>query len=106
MTEGNTRDDHALLLKELEADLLHLYGPLLSGQDLRKVLGYPSLEAMRQAVLRDSIPIRIFAIKHRRGKFALAKDVAHWLVEQRNREESELKLENRFNDKGEKDDLT
>jgi len=71
------------LIKELEADLLELYGPLLHGRDLCRVLGYPSLEAMRQAVLRDTLPVHIFPIKNRRGKFALAKDVAKWLAEQR-----------------------
>lgn len=72
------------LAQTLEADLMAKYGPLLSGNSLREVLGYRSMDAMRQAVLRGTIPIPIFSIKHRRGKFALIKDVANWLADIRN----------------------
>ncbi len=105
MTELDRNNDEDPLIKELEQDLLNLYGPLLNGQALKRILGYPTLEAMRQARRRHSIPIRIFSIEHRRGKFALAKDVAKWLVEQRNRidfNEESNPLENK---KEVKDDL-
>ena len=72
------------LAQILEADLMAKYGPLLSGNSLREVLGYRSMDAMRQAVLRGTMPVPIFSIKHRRGKFALIKDVAIWLSEIRN----------------------
>ncbi|MCG7928113.1 MAG: pyocin activator PrtN family protein [Candidatus Thiodiazotropha taylori] len=71
------------LEKVLEADLLREYGPLLTGRALCKALGYPSLEALRQAVARDKVPVPIFPLPNRRGKFALAKDVAAWLADQR-----------------------
>ncbi|MCU7931133.1 MAG: pyocin activator PrtN family protein [Candidatus Thiodiazotropha sp. (ex Codakia rugifera)] len=73
------------LEKALEADLLREYGPLLTSNSLRKALGYPSLEALRQAVARNKVPVHVFSLPNRRGKFALAKDVAAWLAEQRNR---------------------
>src|SRR5450830_1459094 len=69
----------------LERELMHQHGPLMSGDDLRIALGYPSKEAFRQAVLRKTTPIPIFDIEKRRGKFALTKDVALWLVAQRER---------------------
>jgi hypothetical protein len=71
------------LAKELESDMLDLYGPILSGRNLVKTLGYSSSDALRQAVSRKTIPVPIFSIKKRKGKFALTKDVAFWLAEQR-----------------------
>ena len=65
------------------AKLMKEYGPLLTGNALRKVLGYPSLAAMRQAVFQGTFPVKIFTIEHRRGKFAFVEDVAYWLAEQR-----------------------
>jgi hypothetical protein len=71
------------LTKVLEEELTQRYGPLISGDDLRRVLGYSSPEAFRQALARKTMPIPVFAIPNRRGKFALTKDVAIWLAEQR-----------------------
>ncbi|MBW9335674.1 hypothetical protein FEE59_19355 [Herbaspirillum sp. RU 5E] len=71
------------LIQELEDDLIQRYGPLVSGENLRLVLGYGSQDAFRQAVARKTIPVPVFAIANRRGKFALVRDVAIWLAEQR-----------------------
>ncbi len=40
-------------------------------------------DAFRQAVCRNSVPVPLFSIANRRGKFALAKEVASWLAQQR-----------------------
>ncbi len=65
----------------LERDLLTRYGsPLIGGEELRTALGYPSTEALRQALARGTVPVPVFAVPHRRGKFALVKDVAGWLA--------------------------
>lgn len=64
----------------LEADLVQRHGTLIGGEELRKLLCYPSIEAFRQAVRRGTTPIPIFPIPHRRGRFAIAKDVATWLA--------------------------
>lgn len=72
------------LAQKLEADLFASYGPLLGEDNLRRVLGYPSGEALRQAIARKKLPIPFFSIKHRRGKFALVTDVAVWLANLRN----------------------
>lgn len=71
------------LARSLEGDLMDQYGPLLTGEALIRSLGYPSLAALRQAVARGKAPVPILQLKDRRGKFALAKDVAYWLAEQR-----------------------
>lgn len=78
------QEDECSLEKAVEEQLLRLYGPMLSGDALRSALGYPTMEAFRQALSRKKVPIPVFAIEARRGKFALVKDLAHWLVAQRN----------------------
>lgn len=71
------------LAEVLERDLLAQYGPMLTGDTLRKALGYPSMDALRQALSRGTVPVPVFPLKNRRGKFALVKDVASWLARQR-----------------------
>ncbi|MRV70691.1 hypothetical protein GJ700_03035 [Duganella sp. FT92W] len=68
---------------QLEQDLLQLHGPMMTGDCLRKALGYPSSAAFRQAIVRNTIPVPIFNIEKRRGKFALTKEVAQWVAAQR-----------------------
>ena len=84
MTKSTNTRQNTNLAQNLEEDLLRQYGPILTGESLRKALGYTSMDAMRQAVARGTIPVPIFPLKNRRGKFALVKDVAYWLAEQRN----------------------
>jgi len=74
----------------LERELMHRHGPMISNDDLRQVLCYPSKEAFRQAIVRKTVPIPIFDIENRKGKFALVKDVAIWLAEQRERAVSNM----------------
>ncbi|XLZ68596.1 hypothetical protein ABT364_18880 [Massilia sp. SR12] len=69
----------------LERDLTILHGPMMTGEPLRRALGYPSLAAFRQALARKTLPVPIFDIEKRRGKFALTKDVATWVAQQRTR---------------------
>lgn len=77
----------------IERDLMNHYGPMLSNDDLRQALGYPSKDAFKQSQVRGTVPIPVFDIEGRRGKFALVKDVAVWLVEQRARADPSVKLE-------------
>lgn len=73
------------LEKALEDDLLRLYGPVLSGTNLTKSLGYVSREAFRQSIVRKTVPVPIFKMDGRRGYFALTKDVARYLAKARNK---------------------
>ncbi|PRH81268.1 hypothetical protein [Arenimonas caeni] len=68
------------LAAALERELFARFGPLLGGDDLWGALGYPSMEAFRQALARNQLPVPVFPLPHRRGKFALVKDVAQWLA--------------------------
>lgn len=82
MAEPNSDES---LVTRLERDLTQLHGPMMTGEALRLALGYPSKDAFRQAVARKTPPIPVFGIEKRRGKFALTKDVAAWIVAQRER---------------------
>ena len=71
------------LAAALERDLLEKHGPMIANDDLRIALGYPTMDAFRQALSRKTVPVPVFALEKRRGKFALVKDVAVWLAAQR-----------------------
>ncbi len=71
------------LAEKLEASLMVQYGPVIGGSNLHKALGYVSSGAFRQAVYKKTLPLAVFSIENRRGKFALTKDVALWLATQR-----------------------
>lgn len=71
------------LTQHLEAALLEKHGPLLSNDELRIALGYSSMDAFRQGLVRKTVPVPVFSIEGRRGKYALVKDVANWLAKQR-----------------------
>lgn len=71
-----------VLASSLEACLMREYGgPLLSGDKLAMALGYQTPESLRQAISKKTIPVPVFPIENRRGKYALTKDVARWLAE-------------------------
>lgn len=59
--------------------LTSAYGPIVGGEKLARLLGYPSSEAFRQALNRGQLPVETFNIPHRRGKFAYTEDIAAWL---------------------------
>jgi hypothetical protein len=80
---GEMNDEIKALARELESDLLTLYGsPVLTGESLQKALGFKSLDALRQSISRGTIPVKVFSIKNRRGKYALIKDIAYYLASQ------------------------
>jgi len=57
--------------RALEIDLVERHGLLIGGEELRKLLCYPTVEAFRQAVRRGKTPVPIFPLPHRRGHFAI-----------------------------------
>jgi hypothetical protein len=79
--------DQAHLAKQIEETLLQRHGLILGGSELARVLGYPTLRAFQQATLRRVVGVPVFTIENRRGRFALASDVAEWLAKQRSRAE-------------------
>jgi len=73
-------NDVKVLTEALENDLLKLHGPIMTGDHLLKALGYVSQEALRQSIVRDTVPVPIFKMEKRRGYFVLVKDVASYLA--------------------------
>lgn len=71
------------MASELEQKLLKSFGPMIYGEVLYKSLGYTTADAFRQAISRNTVPVDVFSIPHRRGKFALTPDIARWIAEQK-----------------------
>lgn len=68
----------------LEARLIRTLGPIVGGSALSRALGYPSQGAFRKALVRGRLPVRVFELDGRRGRFAFTSDIAEWLWSQRN----------------------
>lgn len=64
----------------IASELLARHGPLIGGVELAKILNFRNMAAFRQALRRGTVPIRVFELPGRRGKFALTHDLADWLV--------------------------
>lgn len=77
------------LYTKLLNDLSSRYGQVIGGEKLSKALGFSSVAAMKQALKRGSLDIPTFFIEGRRGRFALASDVASWLAECREKANKE-----------------
>lgn len=77
----DTRIDsaRAASLRQLEAQLIRAYGAIVGGARLTQALGYPTQQAFRQAVARGRVPVPLFTIPGRRGKFAQIQDIARWV---------------------------
>lgn len=79
------------LTQTLEKNIIKRQRPLISNDDLREALGYSTMDAFRQALARKTVPVPVFSLANRRGKYALVKDVADWLVEQRETAAAQLR---------------
>jgi hypothetical protein len=76
-------EDLNALAAQLEVDFLKLFGsPVITGEKLQKALGFKSIDALRQAVYRQTMPVPVFKLANRKGKYALIKDIAFYLAEQ------------------------
>ncbi len=64
----------------LYVDLVRETGPLLDSESLRRALRFETAAAFRRAFERGQLGVRTFSLPHRRGRFALARDVANWIV--------------------------
>lgn len=65
---------------ELQQMLVRTHGVVVGGRELTRLLAYPSQEAFRQAQSRGVLPVHVFSIPHRKGKFAYAQDIAAWIA--------------------------
>lgn len=66
-------------LDELESRLVRALGVVVGGRELSRALGYPSQPAFRQAFARGRLPVNVFELQGRRGRYALVSDIARWI---------------------------
>ncbi len=71
-------------IKEMERTitdhLMQRYGPLLDAKALAETLKFPTVDALERSLERGHLRITTSEMPHRRGKFALAHQVAHYLM--------------------------
>lgn len=68
---------------ELEALLTKSYGLLLDLSITAKLLGYPSLAALRQSIHRGTSPVPVLRLPGRRSYYCRTRDLARYLAELR-----------------------
>lgn len=64
---------------ELARQLLDKHGPIMSGENLWRTLGYSSGDAFRYAKSQGRLEIKVFSLPNRRGTFAFTQHVADWI---------------------------
>jgi len=76
-------EEEADLMAQIDSELRATYGShILTMHDITKALNYKSVSAVRQAIARNTMPIPLFNLPNRRGKFALTSEVAKFLARQ------------------------
>lgn len=65
-------------------ELVARHGEVVGGDGLRLVLGFPTIDAMKRAIARGTLPLPTFFVPGRRGRFALTVDIAKYLFEIKN----------------------
>jgi hypothetical protein len=76
-------EEEATLMAQIDAELRESYGShILTLHDITKALNYSSISAVRQAIARNNMPIPLFNLPNRRGRFALTAEVAKFLARQ------------------------
>jgi len=65
--------------EKLADELLSEHGPLISGEDLWRTMGFSNAGAFRQAKAQGRIEVPVFSLPNRRGTYAFTKHVADWL---------------------------
>ena len=67
------------LSDELVDDFMSKHGPLVTGEDLWRTIGFTNAAAFRQAKAQGRLDLPVFSLPNRRGTFAFTKHVAEWL---------------------------
>lgn len=70
------------LEQRLLGSLLSDWGYLMGSAGLRQALGFSSQAALRVAIDTGRVPVRVFPIEGRKGRYALTHEVAAWLASQ------------------------
>lgn len=83
MNDGTQADSH--LLQEMIDRLTVRYGEIMSAKDAWRELGFASEMALHRAYSRRTFDLHMFHIQGRRGRYALSRDVASWIMKQRSK---------------------
>lgn len=65
--------------EQVAKELLAKHGPLITGEDLWKTVGFTSSTAFRQAKAQGRLDLPVFSLPNRKGTYAFTKHVAQWL---------------------------
>ena len=71
------------LAKKIHTELLEKDGSVLTGDSLRRALGFSTVGAMTKAIARKKLILPFFKMPPRRGLFVLSLEVAYYLASQR-----------------------
>ena len=66
--------------RSISEHLMQKYGPLLDARALAETLKFPSVDALERSLERGHLRVPLRQMPHRRGTFALAHQVAHYLA--------------------------
>ncbi len=83
MSELEKTQKERELAQRIKQDLIKQHGMLLFGKALYQVLGFTNGDAFRQAYKRGKVPVAVFELEGKRGRYALAEDIANWLASRR-----------------------
>lgn len=81
--EPRVTQSNPVVPDHLFKSLQEKYGPLIGGKDLWMALGYRTRAAFAKAARNGTLGIPVFSLPHRRGRFALTRDLAIWLISSR-----------------------
>lgn len=76
----DTKLDYCDQVAAYEINMLKVYGAVVGGDDLYRLLGYSSGDSFRHASSRGTLPVATFKRKGFRHRFARTRDIAKWLV--------------------------
>jgi hypothetical protein len=58
--------------------LIEGYGLVVGGKDLMRLLGFKNYKSFHSACTTNRLPVSVFEIPGRKGKFAKTQDLARW----------------------------
>ena len=67
--------------KRFEQRLLEIYGVVIGGDDLWKVLGLRSAASLKRHIRQKTLGLQTFTIPGRRGRYATVRAIALWAHE-------------------------
>jgi len=71
------------LIDEIYSELIKEAGNVVTGDALRRALGFSTIGAMTKAIARKKLPLPFFEMPNRRGKFIRARELAYFIACQR-----------------------